>query len=125
MLEFDSVRPPWCESNFPSFFQGRARGLELEMVSIVFCPRAINWSPSVECTRHAIPYPSTKTTLKTYAKLATRRTPESPDFFAKQATRRTPESPVLFTKLATRRTPESPVLFVKLSTTTCTRSLRL
>src|SRR5664279_4060254 len=55
-------------------------------------------------------YPSAKTTLKTYAKLATRRTPESP---------------VLFVKLATRRTPESPVLFVKLSTTIRTRSFRL
>src|SRR5664279_2097044 len=36
MLEFDSVRPPRHESNFPSFFQVRAQGLELEMVSIVF-----------------------------------------------------------------------------------------
>src|SRR5664279_1594637 len=36
MLEFDSVRPPWHESNFPSFFQVRARGLELETISIVF-----------------------------------------------------------------------------------------
>src|SRR5664279_2554612 len=36
MLEFDSVRPPRHESNFPSFFQVRARGLELETVSIVF-----------------------------------------------------------------------------------------
>src|SRR5664279_5237354 len=36
ILEFDSVRPPRHESNFPSFFQVRARGLELETVSIVF-----------------------------------------------------------------------------------------
>src|SRR5664279_854086 len=36
MLEFDSVRPPRHESNFPSFFQVRARGLELETVSTVF-----------------------------------------------------------------------------------------
>src|SRR5664279_3796187 len=36
MLEFDSVRPPRHESNFPSFFQVRARRLELEMVSIIF-----------------------------------------------------------------------------------------
>src|SRR5664279_1867642 len=36
MLEFDSIRPPRHESNFPSFIQVRARGLELETVSIVF-----------------------------------------------------------------------------------------
>jgi hypothetical protein len=55
MLEFDSIRPPWHKSNYPSLFQVWVRGLELEKVSESFCPGAINWSRSVECTRPTKP----------------------------------------------------------------------
>ena len=60
-----SVRPPRHESKLFSSFQVRVRGLELDVGWLGSCPRAPNWSRSVECAR-----PAMSSSLETVGKIA-------------------------------------------------------
>ena len=53
-ITISSVRPQRHESKLFSSFQVRVRGLELDVGWLGFCPRASNWSRSVECARPAM-----------------------------------------------------------------------
>ena len=50
-ITISSIRPQRHESKLFSSFQVRVQGLELEVGWLGFCPRAFNWSRSVECAR--------------------------------------------------------------------------
>ena len=64
-ITISSVRPQRHESKLFSSFQVRVRGLDLEVGWLGFCPRAFNWSRSVECAR-----PAMSSSLETVSKTA-------------------------------------------------------